>query len=124
MPWNIGTKVEFQNPLSKDAHGLKRKYELLLFEFFLNYLPFSRNFIVFFCTDPCASRDLIEHITQSSELHFCCRASLNERKLEFVSDTLEACYHYKDQAETRKITNTYKVFFVLRLRASGMMPSL
>ena len=28
----------------------------------------SSNFIFFFCTDPCASRDLIEQITESSEL--------------------------------------------------------
>ena len=34
LPWNIGTKVEFQNPLSEDAHELKRKYELFLFDFF------------------------------------------------------------------------------------------
>ena len=40
-----------------------------------------------------------------------------------VSDTLEACYH-NDQAEKRKITNAYKVFFFLSLRASGMMLSL
>ena len=31
---------------------------------------FSGNFFVFFCTDPCASRDLIEQITESSELDF------------------------------------------------------
>ena len=35
LPWNIGTKVEFQNPLSKDAHELKRNYELFLFDFFI-----------------------------------------------------------------------------------------
>ena len=40
-----------------------------------------------------------------------------------VSDTLKACYH-NDQAEKRKITNAYKVFFFLSLRASGMMLSL
>ena len=34
LPWNIGTKVEFQNPLSEDDHELKRKYELFLFDFF------------------------------------------------------------------------------------------
>ena len=65
MPWNIGTKVEFQNPLIEDAHELKRKYELFLFDFFI-----ACNFIFFFCTDPCASRDLIEQITESSELDF------------------------------------------------------
>ena len=37
LPWNIGTKVGFQNPLSEDAHELKRKYELFLFEFFIAY---------------------------------------------------------------------------------------
>ena len=37
-----------------------------------------------------------------------------------MSDTLEAA----DQAEKRKITNAYKVFFFLSLRASGMMLSL
>ena len=35
LPWNIGTKGESQNPLSEDAHGLKRKSELFLFEFFI-----------------------------------------------------------------------------------------
>ena len=30
----------------------------------------SCNFIFFFCTDPCASRNLIEKITENSELHF------------------------------------------------------
>ena len=30
----------------------------------------SSNFIFFFCTDPCASRDLIEQITESSERDF------------------------------------------------------
>ena len=34
-----------------------------------------------------------------------------------MSDTLEAA----DQAEKRKITNAYKVFFFLSLRASDMM---
>ena len=55
LPWNSGTNVEFQNPLSYDAHELKRKYELFLFNFFI-----ACNFIFFFCTDPCASRDLIK----------------------------------------------------------------
>ena len=36
---------------------------------------------------------------------------------------IEACYR-NDQAEERKITNTYKVFLSLSLRASGMMLSL
>ena len=40
-----------------------------------------------------------------------------------VSDTLKACYH-NDQAEKRKITNAYKVFFFLSLRASGIILSL
>ena len=39
----------------------------------------------------------------------CWRLSL-KNKLAQVSDTIEACYH-NDQAETRKITNAYKVFF-------------
>ena len=34
LPWDIGTKVQFQNLLSKDAHELKRKYELFPFDFF------------------------------------------------------------------------------------------
>ena len=53
LPWNIGTKVEFQNPLSEDAHELKRKYELFLFVFFFLFsLPaISSNFIFFFCAD-------------------------------------------------------------------------
>ena len=61
----LGTKVEFQNPLNEDAHELKRKYELFLFDFSI-----ACNFIFFFCTDPCASKDLIEQITESSELDF------------------------------------------------------
>ena len=40
-----------------------------------------------------------------------------------MSDTIEAFYH-NDQAETRKITNAYKVFFFASLRTSGMMPAL
>ena len=40
-----------------------------------------------------------------------------------VSDTIEAFYH-NDKAEKRKITNAYKVFFFLSLRASGMMHAL
>ena len=35
LPWNIGSKVEFQNPLSEDGFELKRKYELFLFDFFI-----------------------------------------------------------------------------------------
>ena len=35
LPWNIGTKFEFQNPLSEDGYELKRKYELFLFDFFI-----------------------------------------------------------------------------------------
>ena len=31
LPWNIGSKVEDQNPLSEDGYELKRKYELFLF---------------------------------------------------------------------------------------------
>ena len=42
LPWSIGTKVEFQNPLSEDAHELKRKKELFLFDFFIacNFIQF------------------------------------------------------------------------------------
>ena len=42
LSWNIGTKVEFQNPLSEDAHELKRKYQLFLFDFFIacNFMQF------------------------------------------------------------------------------------
>ena len=42
LPWNFGTKVEFQNPLSEDAHELKRKKELFLFDFFIacNFIQF------------------------------------------------------------------------------------
>ena len=68
MPWNIGSKVEYQNLLSEDGYELKRKYELFLLIFSLPAI--SSNFIFFFCTDPCASRDLIEQITESSELDF------------------------------------------------------
>ena len=32
-----------------------------------------------------------------------------------MSDTFEACYHYNDQAEKRKITNAYEVFFLSEL---------
>ena len=64
LPWNFGAKVEFQNG-DDDGYELKRKYELFLFYFFI-----ACNFIFFFCTDPCASRDLIEQITESSELDF------------------------------------------------------
>ena len=42
MPWNIGSKVEFQNHLSDDGYQLKRKYELFLFDFFI-----ARNFMQF-----------------------------------------------------------------------------
>ena len=54
LPWNFGAKVEFQNG-DEVGYKLKRKYELFLFDFFI-----ACNFIFFFCTDPCASRDLIE----------------------------------------------------------------
>ena len=42
MPWNIGSKVEFQNHLSDDGYQLKRKYELFLFDFFIacNFMQF------------------------------------------------------------------------------------
>ena len=43
LPWNVGTKVEFQNPLSEDAHEL-RKYELFQFDFFI-----ACNFRQFLC---------------------------------------------------------------------------
>ena len=69
LPWNIGTKVEIQNPLSEDAHELKRKYELFVFLFSLP-AAISSNFIFFFCTGSCASKDLIEKIMESSELDF------------------------------------------------------
>ena len=70
LPWNIGTKVEIQNPLSEDAHELKRKYELFLFVFLFSLPAISSNFIFFICTDSCASRDLIEQIMENSELDF------------------------------------------------------
>ena len=70
MPWNIGRKVEFQKPLSDDGYELKRKYELFLFDYLFSLPAISCNFIFFFCTNPCASRDLIEQITESSELDF------------------------------------------------------
>ena len=70
LPWNIGSKVEFQNPLSEDGYELKRKNELFLFDYLFSLPAISSNFIFFFCTDPCASRDLIEQITESSELDF------------------------------------------------------
>ena len=70
LPWNIGSKVEFQNPLSEDGYELKRKYELFLFDYLFSLPAISCNFIFFFCTNPCASRDLMEQITESSELDF------------------------------------------------------
>ena len=70
MPWNVGTKVEVQNPLSEDGYELKRNYELFLFDYLFSLRAISSNFIFFFCTDPCASRNLIEQITESSELDF------------------------------------------------------
>ena len=42
MPWNIGSRVEFQNHLSDDGYQLKRKCELFLFDFFI-----ARNFMQF-----------------------------------------------------------------------------
>ena len=83
----------------------------------------SSNFIFFFCTDLCTSRDLIEQITESSELDFLERSTLYKNKLKQGSHTLKACYR-NDQAEKRKITNAYKFFFFLSLRATGMMLSL
>ena len=41
LPWNIGTKVEVQNPLSEDGDELKRRYELSLFDFSLHAISFS-----------------------------------------------------------------------------------
>ena len=35
LPWNIGSKVEFQNPWVRMATNSKRRYELLLFDFFI-----------------------------------------------------------------------------------------
>ena len=42
FPWNIGSKVEFQNLLSEDGYEVKRKYELFLFDFFIacNFMQF------------------------------------------------------------------------------------
>ena len=54
LPGSTDTKVEFWNFLSEDAHKFKRKYELFLFDFFI-----ACNFMFFFCTDPCVSRDLM-----------------------------------------------------------------
>ena len=68
-------------------------------------------------------RDLIEQNNWKQRTRLSWRSSLYRNKLAKVSDTLEACYH-NDQAEKRKITNAYKVFFFLSLRASGMMLSL
>ena len=70
LPWNVGTKVEVPNPLSEDGYELKRNCELFLFDYLFSLPAISSNFIFFFCTDPCASRDLIEQITESSELDF------------------------------------------------------
>ena len=64
----------------------------------------------FFCTDPCASRDLLEQITESSELDFARELPFIKNKLAQVSDTIEACY-CNDQPETRIIINACKVFF-------------
>ena len=54
MPWNIGSKVEFQNLLSQrmatNSKG-SMNYSCLIFS-----LPaISNNLIFFFCTDPCAA---------------------------------------------------------------------
>ena len=54
-PLSALTGVEFQNPLSEDADEIKRKYKLSCLIFSLPAV--SCNFIFFFCTDPCASRD-------------------------------------------------------------------
>ena len=118
--WHQG-RVSKSMQLSEDAHELKgnMNYSCLIFS-----LPvISCNFIFFFCSDTCASRDLLEQKTESSELKTCWRSSLYKNKLTQVSDTIEACY-YNDQNETRKITNAYNVFFVLSLRAGGVMLSL
>ena len=42
LPWNIGSKVEFQNPLSEDGYELKRKYELSPCDFCIacNFMQF------------------------------------------------------------------------------------
>ena len=66
LPGNIGTKVEFQNPLSEDVNELSRKYDLFLFDFFIvcSFIQFH----FFFCTYPCASGDLTKQITETSEL--------------------------------------------------------
>ena len=42
LPWNIGSKVEVQNPLSEDGYELKRKYELFQFDSFIacNFMQF------------------------------------------------------------------------------------
>ena len=64
-------------------------------------------------------------ITESSKLHLSNAGELPflKNKVAQVPDSIEACYR-NDQPETHKIINAYKVFFVLSLRASGMMLSL
>ena len=108
LPWNIGSKVEFQNPWERMATNSKggMNYSYLIFS-----LPaISSNFIFFFSTDQCTSRDLIEQITESSELDFLAwRSTLYKNKLTQGSHTIEVCYH-NDQAEKRKITNAYNFF--------------
>ena len=82
----------------------------------------SCNFIYFFCTDPCASRDLIEQITESSELDFLEIFPLQKQvskcqihlKLAIIMIRLKSAI----------LKNASKVFFSLSLRASGMMLSL
>ena len=103
LPWNIGTEVEFQNPLSEDAHELKRKYELFLFDFF-HCLQFHA--ISFFSSAPIRVRQEMRRRVNNGKQRttLCWRASLYKNNLVQVSDTIEACYH-NDPAQTRKINN-------------------
>ena len=82
----------------------------------------SCSFIFFFCTDPCALRNLIEQITESSELDILEIFPLQKQaskcqirlKLAIIIIRLNSAI----------LKNASKVFFFLSLRASGMMLSL
>ena len=96
------------------------KKELFLFDFFIAYNFKRFNFF------------LLHGSVCVKESH---RANNGKQRTRLAGDlpfiktssrkcqTIEACYH-NDQAETRKIKNAFKVFFVLSLRASGIMLSL
>ena len=62
----------------------------------------SCNFIFFFCTDPCASRDASQSKQRKAANYTLLESLPLKSKLPQVSNTTEACYH-NDQAETPKM---------------------